>query len=387
MGDDAGKTEKPTPKKLKDAQKDGNFPRTQDAPTWMAVAGAMAALPLAARSTTAEFRELMAQVRDVGVDADVGIALRVAADIPFAVLRGALPMCLGAMLAALVGAAMQGVHPSGKALKPKFDRMNPINGVKRMFGPKAAWEALKALGKVAVIGAVVVFLGMDLIPDLVRGATPLNVTVERGRTGLQATVWAAVLAGILIAFADYAYQRHSVMKKLMMTPKEIRDEFKQSEGDPQVKAAIRQKQHAMSRNRMMANVAGADVVLVNPTHVAIALKYQIGAGAPRVVAKGSEATAAKIRELAKEARVPVVEDKPLARALYQVCEVEEEIPSELYTAVARILAFVMAAGKPSARDGARRAPAGEKLPQLPTKGQLRSRRMSEIRGAREAGAR
>jgi flagellar biosynthetic protein FlhB len=175
------------------------------------------------------------------------------------------------------------------------------------------------------------------------------------------------------------------MKQIKMTPKEIRDEHKQSEGDPMMKGAIRSKQMAMSRNRMLAAVAEADVVLVNPTHYAIALRYQAHRGAPRVVAKGSGALALKIRERARENRVPVVEDKPLTRLLHRICDVEDEIPAELYMAVARILAFVMAAGKPSRTATARRpVTPGAALPLLPSKARMRTRRAQERRDDRRS---
>jgi flagellar biosynthesis protein FlhB len=330
----------------------------------------------------------MIQLPEVANDPTTGRAFAVASQLPKAVLYGAGPMCGAAALAALLATAAQGVHPSSKAMKPKFSRMNPGQGLKRMFGPKAAWEAVKSLLKTAVIGAVVWTLGKDLVPELVTaGAAPLGSTVARVQDGVMNIIWASVLAGVVIAGADYGYQRHTVMKQLKMSMHEIKQEHKQQEGDPQVKGQIRQKQMAMSRNRMLSAVPTADVVLVNPTHLAIALKYQPGAGAPRVVAKGAGGTALKIRELAREHRVPVVEDKPLARVVYRVCELEEEIPSELYTAVARILAFVMQAGKPGPRDGARRSAETTPVPELPTRAQLRARRTREVREAREGARR
>jgi flagellar biosynthesis protein FlhB len=147
-----------------------------------------------------------------------------------------------------------------------------------------------------------------------------------------------------------------------------------------VKQAIRSRQVAMSRNRMLASVSGADVVIVNPTHYAVALRYEAGKGAPRVVAKGADALAAKIREQAREHGVPIVEDKPLTRLLYRVCELEDEVPAELYVAVARILAFVMALRRPGAAPMSRPAPVG--LPELPSKVELRVRRSRERREAR-----
>ena len=227
-----------------------------------------------------------------------------------------------------------------------------------------------------------------MIPQLVGfGIMPLSVIMERTRNGVLILLWTAVAAGLVLALADYAYQRHTVMKKLKMTPREIKDEAKQSEGDPLIKSAIRSKQMAMSRNRMLSAVTDADVVLVNPTHIAVALKYERTKGAPRVVALGSGSLALKIREKAKENRVPVVEDKPLARLLYRVCDLGDEIPAELYAAVARILAFVMAAGRPGRTASARRPSTfGAKLPELPAKSAMRARRARQDRRAR-AGAR
>jgi flagellar biosynthetic protein FlhB len=150
-----------------------------------------------------------------------------------------------------------------------------------------------------------------------------------------------------------------------------------------VKGAIRSRQLAMGRNRMLSAVSGADVVLVNPTHLAVALAYERGRGAPRVVAKGAGSLALKIRERARECRVPVVEDKPLARTLYRVCDVDDEIPAELYLAIARILAFVMAAGRPSRSAGVRRPLTTTPVPDLPTKATLRARRSRESREARQ----
>jgi flagellar biosynthesis protein FlhB len=175
-----------------------------------------------------------------------------------------------------------------------------------------------------------------------------------------------------------------------MTPREVKDELRQSEGDPLVKGAIRSRQLAMSRNRMLSAVATADVVLVNPTHYAVALKYEAARGAPRVVAKGAGSLAAKIRERARGARVPVVEDKPLTRTLYRLCELDDEIPAELYLAVARVLAFVLATGRPGRSAPPRRPapstgladPAG--LAGLPTRTALRQRRSREKRDARKA---
>ncbi|GAB3241592.1 flagellar biosynthesis protein FlhB [Kineosporia babensis] len=384
-GDKDGKTEKPTPKKIKDARKDGQFPRTQDLGTWASIAAAIAVMPFSVDLTNERLRVMLARLPEVGRDPSLAQAFSVMNDIPMTVLIGAAPMCLAGVLTAFLSTALQGFYPSAKALQPKFSRMNPLQGVKRMFGPRAAWEALKALLKVVVLAAVVWVIGKDLVAQLIgQGVLPLMATAEMAAEDIRKLVFAAAGAGLVLALADYAYQRYEVMKQLKMSPKDIKDEYKQQEGDPQLKGAIRQKQMAMSRNRMMAEIPNANVVLTNPTHLAIALKYEQGKGAPKVVAKGSDSVAAAIREIAKEHRIPVVEDKPLARALFRVCEIGEEIPAELYMAVARILAFVMQAGKPGRNAAIRKPHIKTPVPDvLPSRSQLNARRRREISEARK----
>jgi flagellar biosynthesis protein FlhB len=174
------------------------------------------------------------------------------------------------------------------------------------------------------------------------------------------------ITGLAIAVADYVVVRRKTMAKLKMSHYEIKQEHKQSEGDPHVKAQRRSTQMAMSRNRMMTDVKDADVLLVNPTHVAVALKYRADRGAPRVVAKGAGEVAAKLRALAEEARVPMVQDIPLARALHSSCELGQEVPAQLFTAVARVLAFVMQLSARGVRGGMHRpgfeAPVVDGLP-------------------------
>jgi flagellar biosynthetic protein FlhB len=383
------KTEKPTPKKLREARKDGNFPRTQEAATWVGVACGFALTPMSLQIAGERFRLIFAQLPAVADDPSPARAFAVLSGLPLAIILALLPACGAAVAGGVLATAIQGVYPSAKALKPDPKKLNPVNGLKRMFGPNAIWEAVKTMIKVVVIGLVVWNIGQGLFVGMLRGPMPLSVTLDSARSGITKLVWAAAAAGLLLAGADYGYQRHKVMKKLKMSLQDIKDENKQSEGDPQVKGQIRARQLAMSRNRMLANVATADVVLVNPTHLAVALVYKPGGGAPRVVAKGAGGIAAKIREHAHEHRVPVLEDKPLARALYTICEIGEEIPSELYMAVARILAFVMAAGKPAKpRPGTvpkpRKASGGTRMPDLPTRSQLRTRRRDELRKVRES---
>ncbi len=388
MAGEQSKTEKPTPRRLREARKEGQFPRSHDPATWVGIAAAMAVLPLTASATTDRFRRALALIPTTAADPSPARALHALAAVPTAVIVSCGPMCAAAAVGALLATAAQGVHPSAAVLKPKFSRLKPTQGLRRMVGPHAAWEALKAFVKMLVLALVVYLTGHSLVTDLAgRGIVPLATTLDRARHGLETTVWAASAVGLLLALGDYGYQRHSVMKKLRMSRQEIKDELKQTEGDPAVKGAIRSRQLAISRNRMLSAVREADVVLVNPTHLAIALRYEPLRGAPRVVAKGAGALAAKIRKVAHEHRVPVVEDKALARALYRVCDLDDEIPSELYVAVARILAFVMAAGRPGRNAGVRRPLHSIPVPRVPSRGDLRSRRRQELRTARENKAR
>ncbi|NLT56690.1 MAG: EscU/YscU/HrcU family type III secretion system export apparatus switch protein [Actinomycetales bacterium] len=385
MAEQEGRTEKPTPKRLRDARREGQFPRTQDAAMWAGLAAGTALVPQSAHLLRDRFAQLLDMLPEVAADPSLVRVLRAVSELPAAVLVPVAPVCLGAAAGSLLATAVQGVHPSPVVLKPKFSRLNPKQGLKRMFGVRAAWEGLKAVLKVAIIAAVVVALGRDLAPELIASGMHLPTIIESAWSALRTTLWAAIAAGAVLALADYAYQRHTVMKQLKMSPRDIRDELKQTEGDPMLKGAIRSRQLAMSRNRMLSEVATADVVLVNPTHLAVALRYEQGKGAPRVIAKGAGAVAARIRERAREHRVPVVEDKPLTRALYRICELGEEVPTELYLAVARILAFVMSTGRPSRKAGTQR-PSSPRipLPRLPDRAELRSRRTRGARAARES---
>ncbi len=384
MADTSGKTEKPTTRRLRMARKEGQVARTQDAATWLSILAGTALLPQVGSALINEVRIDLRRLPEVASDPTQARALAALGEIPHGVMVAAGPACIAAVSVAVLATAAQGVYLTGKTLVPKFNRLSPKSGFKRMFGVRSAWEAIKGLAKVGIIAIVAYALSRSLVPSLLSGPMPLGAVIDRTRGGLQTLIVSAAVTGLVLALADYAFQRRTVMKQLRMTKQEIKDEAKQTEGDPHVKSAIRSRQLAISRNRMLSAVASADVVLVNPTHYAVALKYEASRGAPRVVARGAGSLALKIREQARRHRVPVVEDKPLARTLYRVCDLGDEIPTELYLAVARILAFVMSAGRPGRNAGASR-PSGSgflSLPELPARSQLRARRSRETREAR-----
>jgi flagellar biosynthetic protein FlhB len=361
------KTEKPTAKKLKKARGDGSATtRTPELASWCGLLVASMLLPGMLKRGSSQLRELLVRTTGVLRQPDLGTAMalgRESMDVFISVVGPLSITLLGVGL--ICNAAQGGVHVAAKQFKPQFKRLNPFKGLKRMFGPQGMWELIKTLLKVGVLALVVYQVLADVVPVLaVSGALPLSTVLTTVWDAVIALMRNAAVAGLVLAVADYLVIKRRVGKQLRMSKQDIKDENKQSEGDPQLKAAIRSKQMRMSRNRMMSQVAEADVVMVNPTHVAVALRYQADKGAPRVVAKGSGAVAAKIREIAEENRIPLVQDVPLARTLYKACEVDTEIPAELYTAVARVLAFVMALKSRGSAAGTHRNPHPERMPEL-----------------------
>ncbi len=338
------KTEAPTPKRLKDARKEGRVAKTQDLGAWTGILVASLLIPLVIRSGTQRLGTLMVRVAGVVQDPDPHVALSVLGQglQDFVIISA--PLVLGMMLVGVAASAAQGgVHIATKNFKPQFKRLNPISGFKRAFGPQGLWEGAKALLKSVVVGLLVWRAVSAAVPTLsASGSLPLGELLRIVADTVVTLIRTAAGAGLVMAALDYAVVKRRTTKGLKMSKHDVKQEAKQSEGDPQMKGAIRSRQLAMSRNRMMASIASADVVLVNPTHVAVALRYDPAKGAPRVVAKGSGHVAARIRAEAEKHRIPMVADKPLARALHASCQIGQEIPAETFTAVARVLAFVLA---------------------------------------------
>ena len=362
------KTEKPTPQRLKKARKEGQIPRTPELGTWLGVAVASVLMPMMVRNSFTAVRQLFVQVGSVVNHPETTAPSKLLGQALSAFLSTLLPVALGLMLVGVMASAAQGgIAVSAKALKPSFKKLNPLTGVKRMFGVQGIWEAMKALIKTAALAAVI-FVISNRATQLVSsaGALPLSAVVSTFADTAVLLMRVVSITGLSIALADYVVVRMRTMKKLKMSRYEIQQEHKQSDGDPHMKAHRKSVALAMSRNRMMSEVATADVLLVNPTHVAVALKYEPARGAPRVVAKGADEVARKLREKAEEARVPMVQDIPLARALHASCELGQEVPPQLFTAVARVLAFVMHLGAKGVRGGFHRpgfaAPDVEGLP-------------------------
>lgn len=256
---------------------------------------------------------------------------------------GLLPIFLGLIIVAVsVPMVIGGLIFSLQALKPDISRLNPLNGFKQMFSSRVLAELVKGLLKAALISIMTGwFLWSHLSAIIILPGMPLTSAIEQS---LYLIVFCSLLAILslcpMVGF-DVFYQLWSNLKKLKMTKQEVRDEFKEQEGDPQIKARIRQQQRAMSRRRMFVDAAKADVIVTNPTHYAVALRYdEKNMAVPKVVAKGSRLVALRIRELAQKNRIPQLEAPALARALYRHTEIGQTIPAQLYSSVAQVLAWV-----------------------------------------------
>ena len=363
------KTEKPTPKKRKESRKEGQVARTQELGGWSTMLLLGLAMPLLLGKELSALQRLMARALRLTEDPSPAVALslvREGAGHVFwtLVVLGSMVMVVGVAAALAQG----GFALATKQVKPSAGKLNPIKGAKRIFGPQAAWEGLKMLIKSSLV-AILVYVAIRSLIPLVGGLVPMFAVIEQLNDSALGLIRNIAIAGLFMAAADYAMQRRRVGKQTRMSKDEVKQEHKQTEGDPMLKGAIRSRQLAVSRNRMMADVANADVVLVNPTHVAVALRYDPQSGAPRVVARGAGVIAARIRERATEERIPLVRDIPLARALYSSTQVGQAIPSELFAAVASVLAFVISRRSMGQYGGQHRSPRSEAdLPDVPAIG-------------------
>lgn len=358
-GSSGEKTEKATPKRRKESRKEGQVPRTQELGAWASMLAVGMAAPLLLKHEINALRELMVTSFSLGDQATTGKALLLLGQAGKHVFVSLLVLGSAIMLIGVASALAQGgFYLATKQVKPSLKKLDPIQGIKRVFGPHALWEGAKMLLKSSFV-ALIVYLAIRSVMPMIGGLVPMQTVVDTVSAEALTLIRNIGLVGLGMAAADYAIQRRRVGKQTRMTKDEVKQEHKQTEGDPLVKSAIRSRQLAAARNRMMADIAQADVVLVNPTHVAVALRYEPEKGAPRVVARGAGAIAAKIRARADEESVPMVRDVPLARALYTSTKVGQEIPAELFAAVAQVLAFVISRRSRGQVGGQHRSPRGE----------------------------
>ncbi len=345
-GSDLERSEAPTEKRLAEARRDGRVARSPELATAAALLTGAAVFKLAAPAAGSRLVDNMA--------GDLGALGQAAGGegAVVALLRGAtvdlmtivLVLAAGSALAALAVAGVQGQGVfSAKPITPDFSRLNPLSNAKRVFGFSSLAELGKALVKLGIVGWAVWRVLVKAWPDLLdlgaRSPLALLEAAQRHAVALLASAGAAFLA---LALADWMYQKWQLTQSLKMTKEEVRQEMKQTEGDPTLKGRMRQVARARIRRQMFADVKKADLVLVNPTHIAIAIKYDpMFAPAPIVLAMGERLIAERIKQLAYEHKVPVIQNKPLARALIRSAKVGMMIPAELYAAVAEVLAFVL----------------------------------------------
>lgn len=340
------KTEQPTGKKLEEARKKGQVAKSIEISSFTVFSSGLLILFLFQGLIGQRLSQLSSSIFSTLTQLELDINL-----IQEYTLKGFAfffitlsPFFIGVLVLALMVNLMQvGIKLSPQALRPKFEKLNPVTGFKsRFLSSRSAVELLKSLLKMTLIG---LFIGFSLSSLILQTTNLLNQSVEEIVSFMSESalsfLWKIVIVYVALAVGDYLFQRHKFKKDMMMTKQEVKDEFRQTEGDPLVKGKIKGKQLELTRNRMIQELPKADVVITNPTHFAVAMKYESGKNsAPVIIAKGMDEFALKIKEIARKHNVPLYEDKILAQALYKTCNVGEEIPEKLFEAVAKILAFV-----------------------------------------------
>jgi len=343
--DSGEKSEEPTAKKISDARKKGQIARSKDLGTMFVLVGSAVAIMIVGGMLADSLAGLMKRVFSLSREEVMDIHAL------YNVLRGSVGNVIPPLLwifsiimfAAFVGNSMLGgISFSSEAMAPKLSKMSPLAGFKRMFGIKALVELVKSLLKFFVVFIVAYLLLSSLFEEILGLSLELiPLSLVHAVTLLQWMFLALALSIGIIAAIDAPYQTWDHKRQLKMTKQEIKDEHKNSEGSPEIKGRIRRAQYEMSQRRMMQEVPNSDVVITNPTHYAIALKYDAAVGgAPMMVAKGIDEMAIHIRTIAKEHDVEIITSPALARSLYYSADVDEEIPEELFAAVAQVLAFI-----------------------------------------------
>jgi len=339
------KTEAPTARRLNKAVKDGEVARSVELPAAAVVIGTLLLLLLTGPWLIERLAALFAQgfALDLRTLRQPELLISAFGNQLFALFLLTTPLFVYTLVAAVISSGMTGGHHfSLAAVKPKASKLSLISGLKRMFGTHAAVELAKAIMKFAVVSTVLwisIMNHMDTLMQMGRMHLEPALTAAAGII-LESAVWVA-LSLAFIAMIDVPYQKHAYMKRMRMTKQEVKDELKEMEGRPEVKAQIRRRQREMANNRMMQRIKDADVIITNPQHFAVALEYDPSSdGAPVMVAKGADLMAARIREEAENHGIHIFEAAPLARAIYFTTELEQPVPEDLYHAVAQVIAYV-----------------------------------------------
>ncbi len=344
------KTEKATPKKLRDLRKKGAAARSVELPAGLSLVALVAVLPFLTGRLLEVLRTDMAVVLSGAATTDQGQAGALLGRLFLDAGRAIAPaVALVGGTALVSGSLVTRSAPNPSVLKPQFSRLSPAKAVKRMLGPHGLVELVKNTVKLAALALVAWSAFRSGWTVLTReGVAPAQLQALVGAASRR-LLWQAAALAVVVGVLDAAWQRRSYGKQARMSKQDVKDEHKQSDGNPEAKGAIRARQLAASRGRMIEAVPKADVVLANPTHLVVALQYEPGSAAPVVVAKGAGPVADRIKAVAAEHGVPVIADKPLARALYRATEVGDTVPAEMFRIVAEVLAAVYAARRRGVR--------------------------------------
>ena len=343
MADKSQRTEQPTPKHRKEVREKGKVARSSELGAWASLLAVAVLLPRLAGLAAGRVDSFLRIVMDAVAHPSTAAAMAILAEGLETAALAALPVvlvCTGVGVASSL--AQVGLRFTPKALRPQFSRVSPRTGFGRIFSTQGAWSLGKTLVKLCILAGLGYILLHHLIDSELGGATlPLPTTLGIAGASASGLLRDFGVVALGVAGADYIFQRRSYQQGLRMTKREVKDENRRNDGAPEVRRALRSKARQLSRMRMMAAVASADVVVTNPTHFAVAIAYDRKKDrAPRVVAKGADVVAARIRRRAAEHGVPLVENPVLARTLHASCQVNDVVPTALYTAVARLLAFV-----------------------------------------------
>lgn len=340
------RTEAATPRRRSEARRRGQVPRSSDLTSTLVFLGLLFAVRNFGPASGTAIKNYMDSVLNHMAMADFSpvIVMQAARDAVLVIIKAVGPiLAVGMALAVAVNIAQtNGPVFATEAMTPDFNRINPAKGLQRFFSSRAFVDLAKSIVKIGFIGSIAYSTTRDSYPKLVM-TSRMDIMNALGLIGgILFDMAVRIVVGMLVlASIDYFYQRWQHEKQLKMSKEEIKQESKQAEGDPQLKARIRARQRSIAKKRMMADVPAADVIITNPTHFAVALRYDgENMGAPVVVAKGQDLIAKRIREIARENDIPIVENPPLARTLFKHADIGREIPADLYEAVAEVLAFV-----------------------------------------------
>ncbi|KAB3531368.1 flagellar biosynthesis protein FlhB [Alkaliphilus serpentinus] len=341
------KTEKPTPKKVKESREKGQVLQSREVTSAFLLIGTFVAISVFSKFIGGFLARTSIYTYQNYLNLDYSFSItnisKLATTVLLSIFISILPIMAVAILISVITGYMQvGYLFTTKTLEIKFSKLNPIEGFKKMFSMKSLIELLKSIIKIIFIGYVVfIYIRGNL--TTIFSSIEMDIETIIG-TILTMSLQIGIRSGIVLLFLaalDYLYQKYEHEKSLKMTKQEVKEEYKQTEGNPQIKSKIREKQRQMSMRRMMQEIPNADVIITNPTHYAIAVQYKhLSDSAPKVIAKGQDLIAKRIKEIGQEKNIPTVENKPLAQALYKEVEIGDFIPPDLYQAVAEVLAYV-----------------------------------------------